>query len=108
MRQVGASTEANVVASRQGCPPSASGRTPGAFALSSNATKSSKVLGSVAPICSITALLSQIQLTEWILTGTASHLPLVVVNFCNPVGTSLAQSSLVASAVISPSLPPSA
>ena len=82
-----------MVASCQGWPPSASGMTPAALALSSRAMKSSKVFGSVPPILSITALLIQTQLTEWMLTGTASHLPLVVVNFCSAFGTTLSQPS---------------
>src|SRR6267154_1290188 len=81
--------------------------TPAAFALSSRATKSSKVLGSVPPIFSITVLLSQIQLTEWILTGTASHLPLVVVNFCNAVG-GLPAATIAFSVVMAPAPPPPA
>src|SRR5271168_2730727 len=101
-------TASNVEASCQGCPPSASGMTPAALALSSSATNSSKVFGSVPPILSITALLIQTQLIEWMLTGTASHLPLVVVNFCSALGTTLSQPSLVASEVMSPSLPASA
>ncbi len=69
---------------------------------------SSKVFGSVPPIFSITALLIHNQLTEWMLTGTASHLPSVVVNFCSASGTTLSQPSFFASSVMSPSLPASA
>ncbi len=82
--------------------------TPAALALSSRATNSSKFFGSVPPILSMTALLTQIQLMEWMLIGTASHLPLVVVNFCSAVGTTLSQPSFLASEVTSPSLPASA
>ena len=49
--------------------------TPAALALSSSAIRSSKVFGSVPPILSMTALLIHSQLTEWTLTGAATHLP---------------------------------
>ena len=101
-------TESNIVASCQGWPPSASGITPAFLAFWSSATNSSKFFGSVPPILSMTALLTQIQLTEWMLIGTASHLPSVVVNFCSAVGMTFAQPSLAASGVMSASLPASA
>ena len=65
----------NIVASCQFWPPSASGVTPAALALSSSATNSSKFFGSVPPILSMTALLIQSQFTECTLTGAATHLP---------------------------------
>src|SRR5271165_5353537 len=88
-------TESNMVASCQGWPPRASGMTPAALALSSSARNSSKVFGSVPPILSISALLSQIQLTEWMLMGTAPHLPLVVVNLLQRLGKDLVPAFLL-------------
>ena len=82
--------------------------TPAALALSRRAISSSKFFGSVPPIFSITALFTQIQFTEWMLTGTAPHFPSLVVNFCRAVGTTLAQSPFCASGVMSASFPSSA
>src|SRR5919204_3110345 len=49
--------------------------TPAALALSNKAISSSHVFGGGAPSLSSTALLTQIQLVEWTLTGAPTHLP---------------------------------
>ena len=74
-------TESKIVASCQGWPPWASAVTPAAFALSSKAISSSQLVGGLAPILSITALLAQIQFVECRFTGAAIHLPSCFENF---------------------------
>ena len=63
------------------------------------------VLGSVPPILASTALLIHSQLTEWTLTGTATHLPSFLANFCSGAGTTASQPSFLAVSEMSPILP---
>ena len=62
----------------------------------------------MTPILSIAALLTQIQLVEWTLTGAATHLPSYLLNFWMAAGMYLSQSLLLATGSRSASAPCSA
>src|SRR5437016_13855536 len=94
-----------MVASCQGWPPWPIGLMPFAFILSSTAISSSQFVGALPPAASRAALLIQIQLVEWTLTGAAIHLPSYLENFCSAAGTTLSQPSFVATPLTSARTP---
>src|SRR6185312_4533643 len=94
-----------MVASCQAWPPWARGTSPAALILSSAAINSSQLVGCAMPSLSNTALLAQIQLVEWTLTGAAIQLPSYFENFCSAAGTTASHFSCAARSFRSPSTP---